>query len=651
MRRHLKGIIICTTLFCIFVNLIIYLSADTPEPPVLQPAEPVQRRPVVIPELLRGGRRNPLHAPLAADNWKNDWFRSQELNPETLGDLKKEAAMDLVYTWVNGTEPALQDMKEYYKDLSPLFQALKALPEGSLRQNNAGRGRNGATVDKNADQTVNRFRDMNELKYSLRSVIKYGASNMFRKIHILTTEVVVDQRTGEKRGQVPQWLDLDRARDKVDLITHSEIYDDKEHLPSFNSLSIESQMHHVRGLTDIFVYLNDDMFFGMPVDIADFWTPLYGFVFRMDPLTKIPPHPPKPLENTAVVGEWQSLQYTNSILAKQFGARHRVYIAHIPHVLSVPLMEEIQATWPEEFNKTSSHRFRGEGFAHEIQVSYLLSHYTMERLRETQLTSWWRYRLDKNQDGLLDWEEREELIRMVRHYDNLQAENQKVMPDLVKRTFVSGLKDHDRRLENVGISWTNRTTYFLTGMDEYPFMLAYGDLTKSSRHQFTKPYLIQQYQRKCKFEIDFCLGPEFRNSSIPFVDAMTGKGSVFERLAFTEFHCGDCLLHIVRQSSPNPGMSALMPLDQNSKAYGEVLRDLAKYNYVVGHSAFSFLQLKSGMQAESALNTLMRQWEKQAFFCINDDVQDNPLIIERVKKFFSNFLNLRFPEPSPYEKE
>jgi len=34
-------------------------------------------------------------------------------------------------------------------------------------------------------------------------------------------------------------------------------------------------------------------------------------------------------------------------------------------------MEEIQSLWPEEFKTTSSHRFRGEGKAFEIQVSFL----------------------------------------------------------------------------------------------------------------------------------------------------------------------------------------------------------------------------------------------------------------------------------------
>ncbi|KAF8939982.1 hypothetical protein EDD21DRAFT_360295 [Dissophora ornata] len=641
-RRNLKSIVICILLLSISVNVVIYLSFDSSPPEVPEPAEAVQRRELIVPKQLRGGRRNPsLNAP---PSWMNDWFQYQRLDPQLVGDLKKTVVMDLVYTWVNGTEPGLQEMKEHYKELSPFFQALAAQIDGIAKPNIAGGGRN------DSDATRNRFRDMSELKYSVRSVAQYGAPDLFKKIHILTTEVEIDRATGEKRGQVPQWLDPEKSKGQVELVPHGDIYDDEDHLPSFNSLSIESQMHHVPNMADIFVYLNDDVFFGKPINIADFWTPLYGFVFHMDAYSKVQPWPPKPVERSSFVGEWESLQYTNSILAKQFGARHRVYIAHIPHILSVPILTEIQALWPEEFAKTSSHRFRGEGGAHDVQVSYMLAHYVMERFRETQLTSYWKYRLDKNQDGRLDWGERQELIRMVEHYNFVQKENQKLMPHLVNKTFTSSLEGHDKRLQSVGIQWTNETKYFLTGMDAYPFMLAYGDTSKSSKYQHIKPYLIPQLGRKCVFDLDFCLGADFKNSSISIIDASTGKGSVFERLAFTEFHCGDCLLHIARQESSTPGMSALMPLDRNSKAYREVVTDLAKYNYVIGHSEFSFVQLKNGMQAEKALDLVMQRKHLSSFFCINDDVQDNPLIIDRVRKVFSRFLNQRLPVPSPWEK-
>lgn len=552
--------------------------------------------------------------------------------------------MDLVYTWVNGSEPELEVMKAHYQELSPLYKAAREHPEkpppprwpGSGIRDGGGRQKRDISVE----QSMNRFRDMNELKYSVRSVAHYAASGMFTKIHILTTEVI-DAGSGERRGQVPQWLDLEKAVGKVQLVPHSMVYDHEEDLPSFNSLSIESQMHHIPGMAHIYVYLNDDVFFGKTVGFADFWTPLFGFVFHVDGTSKVAPSPPMRIENTTFVDDRSSLQHTNSILSKQFGARHRAHVAHIPHILSVPIMDEIQALWPEEFANTGSHRFRGEGGGFEIQASFLLAHYVMERLRETQLTSWWRHRLDKNQDGLLDLEERQELVRMVDRYNQLQTEN---------RRFSSYLKDYKERLQSVGIPWTNETEYLLTGMDEYPFMLGAADLRKSSRYQNNRPYRTSEHVRTCKFEIDFCLGTEFRNITIKTLDASTGKGSMFERLAFTEFHCGDCLLHVVRQTSPTSGMDALLPPDRDSEAYREVLTDLAKYNYVAGKSRYSFIQLETGLQAQAALDKLIELRDNQTYLCINDDVQPSPLIVKKVRTVFSSFLDQRFSIPSPWEK-
>jgi len=240
IREHPKSIIACIILLCISVNTLLYLFyiAFTPDPWFLTPAEPVQRGEIVIPN-----RKPP-------PKWQMEWIHSRTLDPRETGDLKKEIVMDLVYTWVNGSEPELETMKAHYQALSPLFKNLKKLPEKHNRPGRQhGRGR-GRKRDLGADQTMNRFRDMNELKYSVRSVAQYATSGMFRKIFILTTEVV-NSVSGNKRGQVPQWLDREKAKGMVELVPHRMVYDDENFLPSFNSLSIESQIHHIPGMADI----------------------------------------------------------------------------------------------------------------------------------------------------------------------------------------------------------------------------------------------------------------------------------------------------------------------------------------------------------------------------------------------------------------
>jgi len=361
------------------------------------------------------------------------------------------------------------------------------------------------------------------------------------------------------------------------------------------------------------------------------------------------------------IGEWQSLQYTNLLLSKQFGARHRAYVSHIVHLMNKPILEEMQAIWPEEFDKTASHRFRGEGEAQEINLAFFMAHYVAERLRETQLESYWKYRLDRNQDGKLDWSERKDLIRMIAEYEATLPIVSKVQragkptpqiePD---KAFHSFLQDYDKKLESVGIPSSKRTTYDQSGMDGYPFMLRWGDLSRSTSNQpLWKPYPTQTAANKrfCRFNLDFCLGEQFSNQTAETViGSSTGKGSLFERITFTEYHCGDCLLHIIRRSAPAPGgMGGVMPLDRSSRAYQQVARDMAKYNYVVGRSEFTFIQLTTGDKAERNLKLLLEKNQTETYFCVNDDVPDSPLIAKRVRGLFSSFLERRFPHPSPWE--
>ncbi|KAF8949342.1 Xanthine phosphoribosyltransferase 1, partial [Haplosporangium bisporale] len=264
-------------------------------------------------------------------------------------DLSKALAIDTVYTWVNGSDPQLQAVKKQYQDASSFFQT--SPPRG---RNSRGRNR--------GDQTANRFRDMDELKYSIRSLYENGRE-LGGKIHVLTTDID-PQSSGT--GQVPSWLDLDAAKGNLTLVHHASIFEDSTALPTFNSLAIESQIHHVPNLTDVFMYLNDDVFLGTRTLPADIWTPLYGFVFHMEPSLLVPPTILPMPTGTVAVGEWHSLQYTNFLLSNQFGPRHRSYLAHVPHVLSAPMLQEIQNIWPDAFYGTSTHRFRGEGLSSEI---------------------------------------------------------------------------------------------------------------------------------------------------------------------------------------------------------------------------------------------------------------------------------------------
>ena len=89
----------------------------------------------------------------------------------------------------------------------------------------------------------------------MRSVWKYAP--WVRNIFIITN------------GQVPHWLNLDNP--KIKLITHQDIYKNVSHLPVFASPTIEANIHRIPGLSQRFIYLNDDVMFGNYIYPDDFW--------------------------------------------------------------------------------------------------------------------------------------------------------------------------------------------------------------------------------------------------------------------------------------------------------------------------------------------------------------------------------------------
>lgn len=95
---------------------------------------------------------------------------------------------------------------------------------------------------------VNRYRDWDELRYSLRSVEKH-ASNFRNKIQILVNSV-----EGTEEGkQIPSWLnEEEKTQETVQVLAQEEFFDREKHacLPTFNSLTIENQLFNTPSDTD-----------------------------------------------------------------------------------------------------------------------------------------------------------------------------------------------------------------------------------------------------------------------------------------------------------------------------------------------------------------------------------------------------------------
>ena len=146
-----------------------------------------------------------------------------------------EKTVDVVIAWVDGTDPILKQKRESYKPSN--------------------------TVASDAI-TATRFASDDEIYYNIASIIKYVP--FCRHIYVVTDQ------------QKPAFIDEFAkqnicAADKIRIVDHKEIFSGyEEFLPTFNTRSIETMIWNIQGLSDYFIYMNDDFFFNQPVTIDDF---------------------------------------------------------------------------------------------------------------------------------------------------------------------------------------------------------------------------------------------------------------------------------------------------------------------------------------------------------------------------------------------
>ncbi len=129
--------------------------------------------------------------------------------------------MDAVITWVDSTSPLWRNSYDAHKGEAPFFGLNEA-----------------------------RFRNNGELKYLLRSI----DMNMkfIGNIYILTS------------GEVPDFINF--AHGRVRMVRHQDIVPEGCLLPTFSSEVIETFIHNIDGLSNDFLYFNDDFLALNPVD-------------------------------------------------------------------------------------------------------------------------------------------------------------------------------------------------------------------------------------------------------------------------------------------------------------------------------------------------------------------------------------------------
>jgi len=236
--------------------------------------------------------------------------------------------VDVVYTWVDGSDPAWAQRKRVVL------------------------GTEGAADDVNASaDSHSRFASHDELRYSLRSLEAYAP--WVRHVYLVTDR------------QVPAWLVDNHPR--LTVVDHSEIFTDPSVLPVFNSHAIESQLHHIDGLSERYLYVNDDVFFGRSVSVELFFEANGIAKFYLSKATlDVGPASARDLPVLSAA------KRNADLIAQTFGRSITRKFKHTPHTQSRRVLDEMEERFPEVFAQVASSRIRHPD---DHSIASALQHY------------------------------------------------------------------------------------------------------------------------------------------------------------------------------------------------------------------------------------------------------------------------------------
>lgn len=239
--------------------------------------------------------------------------------------------IDAVYTWVDGTDPAWLARKR---------EAVEAQSGDRL-------------TEAAADDL--RFASHDELRHSLRSLEQYAP--WIRHVHIVTDR------------QVPDWLDRDHPW--ISVVDHREIAPTEAVLPTFNSQAIEANLHRIHGLSEHFLYFNDDMFLSSPVAPEAFFSAagIANVAHSRAHVGHGDPFEGEPAPDSAG-------KNARRLIAELTGSRVSQKLFHTPYPLRRSLAVEIEERWPEVVAGTRRSVFRRTTditLAGALQLNYALA--------------------------------------------------------------------------------------------------------------------------------------------------------------------------------------------------------------------------------------------------------------------------------------
>ncbi|WP_151712740.1 capsular polysaccharide biosynthesis protein [Acinetobacter bereziniae] len=251
--------------------------------------------------------------------------------------------LDIVIAWVDGNDVELKRKRHLY------------------------------LTGKDASDAVSetRFASNDEIYYNIASILKYVP---FCR-HIL---IVTD-------GQQPEFLNEFVVQglcdtNKIRVVDHREIFAGFEQfLPTFNTRSIESMLWNIQGLSDYFIYLNDDFFFNASAQVEDFleqdkivtyghWKSCFSYKTKLKYRQFLNRNFNKPIQPGHVIAQMLG--------ADILGFKEFFEIHHYPHCVDRKILSEYLLNHPTLLETQIKYKFRS---VEQLNPISLMNHLKIQK--------------------------------------------------------------------------------------------------------------------------------------------------------------------------------------------------------------------------------------------------------------------------------
>lgn len=233
-------------------------------------------------------------------------------------DNSVDSPIDAVITWVDGSTDKHKRKRHQY-----LAQSNRPLHENATNPH--------------------RWACNDEILYCLKSI--ENNAPWLRRIWI-----VVDDETPDLKSL------SENLQTKIHFVFHQEIFGEfSAYLPTFNSLAIESMLWRIEGLSERFLYFNDDVFLTAPLHPSDVFKGMspvlrgkwvdYGDALRSPAVRSDP-------------AKFNHYMQLNAACMMGFEPNRLFSSAHVVHPLRRSVMSRLFDQHREAFRSNVKHRFR-----------------------------------------------------------------------------------------------------------------------------------------------------------------------------------------------------------------------------------------------------------------------------------------------------